>query len=530
MGSGSSRVGRRPSVPCRASRFFSSLVCGASASQSPSQMEEYPDKSPIKSVENLAPANDAICSSPTGFVGSESGFSISNTEVGASSESSISSFEDNFSECGFGNIEAGYPNTCVLESEESVAQRVSAASNSSEPHLSENSASASTSCEQSNLESLSANSRIGLDVACEANNSEDTTISLICPDEMNSSSVEQEYPAGNSVEDHENEVIGINPSASGPLSVFSDYLSGLHSFGDDSAQDATSPISELLVSDSDQGLRVGSVLHVDVVSISSNILSGRIAEISNREARRNSRRIFWDTLSRRSFRRHNDDSTIVFTTGHAADIGSHERWLLDLGGDLHYDGVGNDSENLGPRRHHRNERWLQLRSEASERSQNEPDERGQQTALCPSGLHPNGTCSCDSFFMGEESGVLASISRIVVLAEALFEVLDEIHRQPLSFPLSMAAPESVVNSFPLRNHSRSKATESEPSDMEQCYICLAEYEDGDKIRVLPCHHEYHVQCVDKWLTEIHGVCPLCRCNVCEGGSPGSTSSDEVPSQ
>ncbi|XP_052170755.1 uncharacterized protein LOC127786976 isoform X2 [Diospyros lotus] len=462
MGSGSSRVGRRPSVPCRASRFFSSLVCGASASQSPSQMEEYPDKSPIKSVENLAPANDAICSSPTGFVGSESGFSISNTEVGASSESSISSFEDNFSECGFGNIEAGYPNTCVLESEESVAQR--------------------------------------------------------------------EYPAGNSVEDHENEVIGINPSASGPLSVFSDYLSGLHSFGDDSAQDATSPISELLVSDSDQGLRVGSVLHVDVVSISSNILSGRIAEISNREARRNSRRIFWDTLSRRSFRRHNDDSTIVFTTGHAADIGSHERWLLDLGGDLHYDGVGNDSENLGPRRHHRNERWLQLRSEASERSQNEPDERGQQTALCPSGLHPNGTCSCDSFFMGEESGVLASISRIVVLAEALFEVLDEIHRQPLSFPLSMAAPESVVNSFPLRNHSRSKATESEPSDMEQCYICLAEYEDGDKIRVLPCHHEYHVQCVDKWLTEIHGVCPLCRCNVCEGGSPGSTSSDEVPSQ
>ena len=60
--------------------------------------------------------------------------------------------------------------------------------------------------------------------------------------------------------------------------------------------------------------------------------------------------------------------------------------------------------------------------QASERSQNEPDERGQQTALCASGLHPNGTCSCDSFFMGEESGVLASISRIVVLAEALFEV------------------------------------------------------------------------------------------------------------
>lgn len=37
------------------------------------------------------------------------------------------------------------------------------------------------------------------------------------------------------------------------------------------------------------------------------------------------------------------------------------------------------------------------------------------------------------------------------------QVLDEIHRQPVSLSLSMVslpAPESVVDSFPLKNHKR----------------------------------------------------------------------------
>ncbi|MBA0555131.1 hypothetical protein Golob_014188, partial [Gossypium lobatum] len=81
--------------------------------------------------------------------------------------------------------------------------------------------------------------------------------------------------------------------------------------------------------------------------------------------------------------------------------------------------------------------------------------------------------------------------------------------------VSLPAPESVVDSFPLRNHKKVDASKVGDT-VDQCHICLAEYEEEEKIRVLPCQHEFHMSCVDKWLKEIHGVCPLCRGDVRQG--------------
>lgn len=42
-----------------------------------------------------------------------------------------------------------------------------------------------------------------------------------------------------------------------------------------------------------------------------------------------------------------------------------------------------------------------------------------------------------------------------------------------------------------------------------CTICLAEYQDEELMRKLPCDHAYHSECIDKWLNRVNH-CPLCR--------------------
>ncbi|CAK7338530.1 unnamed protein product [Dovyalis caffra] len=502
-------------------------------------MQDYPDEILVNCAEQCCPViNEVQNSAEESSVvsGTVTGSSSSDTETGGSSGNSIIASEGTFMKDGYRNLDTSCRGKCLSDSKELVgADQVSDSHSHDEPGRNRSITEASTSFkERQSSDPISMNVSTNMDAVNGIDNPESTSFAQIYPNIIQPST---SYPSGHG-DPHSNGVSSDNRTGeatalpnSDSVTHRSDVPVTFHSTRDVSIQDSVPSDLGFLVPNREQEGTDESVLHVDVVSISSSIYSSNNSDTSSREARRNSRRLFWDAFSRRSSRRHVDSPTVVFSTDNTDALESHDRWLLDFSGDFLDDGIGSDSGYLGRRIHRLNERRRHSRSEIWERLRGGLDENGRRTTSCPSGLHPDGTCSCDTFMMTEELSTRGSISRIVMLAEALFEVLDEIHRQPVSLSLSMMslpAPESVVDSFPLKNHKKVDKVEGNDED-EQCYICLAEYEEGDKIRVLPCHHEYHMACVDKWLKEIHGVCPLCRGDVREGVSEPSIPNPEIPS-
>ncbi|KAL2343017.1 hypothetical protein Fmac_004302 [Flemingia macrophylla] len=43
-----------------------------------------------------------------------------------------------------------------------------------------------------------------------------------------------------------------------------------------------------------------------------------------------------------------------------------------------------------------------------------------------------------------------------------------------------------------------------------CRVCLAEFQEGEKVRNLNCRHTFHKECLDQWLQQYCATCPLCR--------------------
>ncbi|XP_010620420.1 RING finger protein 44 isoform X3 [Fukomys damarensis] len=56
--------------------------------------------------------------------------------------------------------------------------------------------------------------------------------------------------------------------------------------------------------------------------------------------------------------------------------------------------------------------------------------------------------------------------------------------------------------------------EGHQSEQTLCVVCFSDFEARQLLRVLPCNHEFHAKCVDKWL-KANRTCPICRADASE---------------
>lgn len=86
---------------------------------------------------------------------------------------------------------------------------------------------------------------------------------------------------------------------------------------------------------------------------------------------------------------------------------------------------------------------------------------------------------------------------------------------------SRLSDDFVVEHLKTRVFTSSKSS-SDPEDassndqeLNSCVICQTNYDDQDQIGVLDCGHEYHVECVKKWLM-VKNTCPVCKSTALAG--------------
>ena len=109
----------------------------------------------------------------------------------------------------------------------------------------------------------------------------------------------------------------------------------------------------------------------------------------------------------------------------------------------------------------------------------------------------------------EDVRMLMGLMMMPTLAAHPFAILHHVHRAAAADePEKKTAPPSLVDHLPCRT-SRGGCAERE------CAVCLSQFEAGDRVRALPCQHEFHSSCIDRWLLEMNCTCPCCRLDLCQ---------------
>lgn len=55
-------------------------------------------------------------------------------------------------------------------------------------------------------------------------------------------------------------------------------------------------------------------------------------------------------------------------------------------------------------------------------------------------------------------------------------------------------------------------TKEDDENMDTCAVCIENYRIGETVRILPCNHRFHKNCIDQWLLA-RRTCPMCKMDI-----------------
>ncbi|NXA37940.1 RN215 protein, partial [Eudromia elegans] len=69
-----------------------------------------------------------------------------------------------------------------------------------------------------------------------------------------------------------------------------------------------------------------------------------------------------------------------------------------------------------------------------------------------------------------------------------------------------------LSALKTRRYHPGKPLQNQACEIDSCAVCLDQFHKSQWLRVLPCSHEFHRDCVDPWLL-LQQTCPLCKHNI-----------------
>mmetsp|Transcript_18164 Transcript_18164/g.20633 ORF Transcript_18164/g.20633 Transcript_18164/m.20633 type:complete len:519 (+) Transcript_18164:148-1704(+) len=74
--------------------------------------------------------------------------------------------------------------------------------------------------------------------------------------------------------------------------------------------------------------------------------------------------------------------------------------------------------------------------------------------------------------------------------------------------------ESIIDEFTSISFKQMKIYQKQGMcyEMSQCTICLEGFEDDEFVKILPCHHYFHKDCIGTWLIS-NPSCPVCKVSI-----------------